>query len=192
MLDVAQGFRRLLEALDRLQIQYMVGGSLANSAHGIYRSTNHIDIVARLSECDVRQLASELAGDFYADADAMLDALRRGRPFNVIHLGSSSKVDIFPASDAFTNAQVERARVEEIVLGAGEAVKCRVATPEDTILAKLMWYRAGGEQSERQWSDLRGVRSVQADRLDRAYLDAWARTLRVADLWQRLLNEGTT
>ena len=190
MLDVAQGFRRLLEALDRLQIQYMAGGSIASSAHGIYRSTNGIDIVARLSERDVRQLASELAGDFYADVDAMLDALRRGRPFTVIHLGSSSKVDIFPVSDAFTNAQVERARVEEIVLGAGETVKCRVATPEDSMLAKLMWYRAGGEQSERQWN--RGVRSVQAERLDRAYLEAGAETPRVADLLQRLLNEGTT
>jgi hypothetical protein len=64
-----------------------------------------------------------------------------------------------------------------------------VASAEDTILAKLIWYRAGGEQSERQWNDVRGIRSVQGARLDRTYMRQWARHLEVDDLLDRLWSE---
>jgi len=74
-------------------------------------------------------------------------------------------------------------------LGGTEAVKCRVATAEDTILAKLTWYRQGGEQSERQWADLRGILSVQGERLDETYLRKWAYHLGVADLLERLFGQ---
>ena len=64
------------------------------------------------------------------------------------------------------------------------------ASPEDTVLAKLEWYRKGGEVSDRQWRDLLGVLKVQAGTLDRAYLDQWAGELGVADLLPRALEEA--
>jgi hypothetical protein len=64
-----------------------------------------------------------------------------------------------------------------------------VATAEDTILRKLEWYRAGGETSERQWNDLRGVLKISGARLDLAYLRQWAPFLKVEDLLDRLLAE---
>jgi hypothetical protein len=54
---------------------------------------------------------------------------------------------------------------------------------------KLLWYRAGGEQSERQWNDLRGIRAVQGEALDQAYMQQWARELKVNDLLERLFSE---
>jgi hypothetical protein len=64
-----------------------------------------------------------------------------------------------------------------------------VASAEDTILRKLEWYRAGGQTSERQWNDLRGVRDVSGKILDYAYLREWAAFLKVDDLLEELLNE---
>jgi hypothetical protein len=68
-------------------------------------------------------------------------------------------------------------------------VECSVATAEDTILRKLTWYRAGGETSERQWNDLRGVLKVSGKTLDYDYLRHWAKYLKVDDLLERLLAE---
>lgn len=69
---------------------------------------------------------------------------------------------------------------------ASEAeVSARFASPEDTILAKLEWYRAGGEVSDRQWRDILGVLLTRARELDRDYLRQWAVELAVADLLER-------
>ena len=189
-MSVQRAFQELVDTLNRLAIPYMVGGSLASSVHGIFRSTNDIDIVAVVRDEHVAPLASELAGNFYADPEMMREALRQGRPFNLIHFASGYKFDIFPAEgNPYFLEQLARCQVQALVLSEGETVGCRVATAEDTILAKLAWYRAGGEQSERHWNDVRGIRSVQRDLLDRAYMREWARHLKVDDLLEKLLSE---
>ena len=190
MQDPGLGLRRLIEALDKLEIRYVIGGSLASSVHGVFRSSNDVDIVAAIEEDHLAPLAEELARDFYADLDTMRDSLHRRKPFNLIHYGSSYKFDIFPVpNDPYYQAEIERGEVQETALGEGEVVKCRVSTPEDTVLAKLAWYRQGGEQSERQWADLRGILSVQGERLDKDYLRRWAQHLGVEDLLERLLRQ---
>jgi len=65
-----------------------------------------------------------------------------------------------------------------------------VATAEDTLLAKLEWYRIGGEVSERQWRDVLGILKVQAGRLNLAYLRRWAIELKVEDLLERAVNDA--
>ena len=62
-----------------------------------------------------------------------------------------------------------------------------VASPEDVVLAKLEWFRSGGEVSERQLRDVLGVLKVQGERLDLAYLQRWAATLGVGDLLESAL-----
>ena len=62
-----------------------------------------------------------------------------------------------------------------------------VAAAEDTIVAKLAWFRLGGETSERQWQDILGILTVQEGRLDCRYMREQAELLNVADLLQRVL-----
>jgi hypothetical protein len=75
------------------------------------------------------------------------------------------------------------------VIGGSLASTIYLATPEDTILAKLEWYRLGDEVSDRQWRDILGVLAVQGDRLDLAYMRQWAATLGVSDLLEQALRE---
>jgi hypothetical protein len=63
-----------------------------------------------------------------------------------------------------------------------------MVSPEDIVLAKLAWYRAGGETSERQWMDLEGIWRMQGSGLDRAYLEAWAEQMATRDLLRRLIH----
>ena len=51
-------------------------------------------------------------------------------------------------------------------------------TPEDILLAKLHWFRLGGETSAVQWRDILGVVRACAPSLDRAYLEQSAGKLR--------------
>jgi hypothetical protein len=55
------------------------------------------------------------------------------------------------------------------------------------VLAKLRWYRAGGESSDRQWADVLGVLRVQAGGLDLDYMRRWAKNIDVLDLLERAL-----
>jgi hypothetical protein len=181
----------VMNALARSGIRFMLGGSLASAFHGIPRSTNDIDIVADIMEQHISPLVSELAGAFYADSESMREALRLGRPFNVIHFATGDKIDIFPvAGNRHTQIEIERSKVQDVPVEEGLIVRCPVATAEDTVLAKLVWYRMGGEQSDRQWNDVRGIRSVQGPRLDHAYMQQWARELKVDDLLDRLFSEA--
>ena len=68
-------------------------------------------------------------------------------------------------------------------------VSAKFASPEDTILAKLEWYRLGNEVSERQWRDVLGVLKTRAGTLELSYLQKWADELKVSDLLERALKE---
>jgi hypothetical protein len=76
-----------------------VGGSLASSLHGIPRSTNDVDLVADLQARHVDPLIRALADRFYVPEDRVRDAVERRASFNVIHLETMFKVDIFVLKD---------------------------------------------------------------------------------------------
>jgi hypothetical protein len=56
-------------------------------------------------------------------------------------------------------------------------------------VADLEWFRAGGEVSERQWSDVVGVLRMGA-KIDRDYLVHWATALGLGDLMARALGDS--
>jgi hypothetical protein len=179
---LAQALRRLVDALDRSAIPYMIGGSMASGVHGAYRTSLDVDLVADIAPEQIARFTKELGGEFYADSDMIREALNAGRSFNLIHFATSYKFDIFPLlSGPYHQMQFSRRVTEEILL-EGETLAVPVSTAEDTLLMKLVWYRAGGEISERQWNDVRGIIAVQHNRLDRHYLTRWAAYLSVADL----------
>lgn len=178
----------LAAVFERLGVEYLVGGSLASSVYGRPRATNDVDLVAALAGCHVDAFVHALTGDYYVDADMIRDALARQASFNVIHLARMFKADVFiMKSDEY--AREEMARRVSCQIGEDAASVVHVASPEDTVLQKLDWYRRGDEISDRQWKDLIGVLEVQRGRLDVAYMNRWAPHLGVADLLERAILE---
>jgi hypothetical protein len=59
-----------------------------------------------------------------------------------------------------------------------------VASSEDIVLAKLHRYKAGGETSERQWTDILKV-IIATPKMDWAYVESWAPRLGVDALLAR-------
>lgn len=180
---------RVVRAFEALGVDYLVGGSVASSVFGEPRLTVDADLVARLLGRHAGPLVKNLAGEFYADPPAIASAIRNQSSFNLIHLETMSKVDVFVNwRGPFAEAQF--ARRQKKTVGQDEPVELYFASAEDTVLAKLDWYRKGGEVSDRQWRDLLGVLKVQADALDPAYLEHWANELGVADLLRRARSEA--
>jgi len=191
MIALATAFRELLALLDRLEIRYVVGGSVASGTHGLPRQTNDIDILAEVDEEVVDEFCDAARTSFYVDSETVEQAVQMGRPFNLIHLRGAFKFDIFPAGDsAFAKSELARRRFVTTTVSGLEDIEFAVATAEDTILAKLQWFRQGGEASERQWHDVLGLMSVQAGRLDEDYMRRWAEAIEVADLLEKILDEA--
>jgi hypothetical protein len=182
---------QVAEVLESLGVPYVIGGSMASTAHGRIRTTMDVDIVADLQSAHVDSLVKAVGDEFYIDAEAAQNAIQRRSSFSLIQLETMFKVDIFiPQNRPFDRQQL--ARREKQVIGPEPDQTAYVASAEDIILAKLEWYRLGGEVSERQWRDVHGILEVRGDRLDWDYLRYWAAELHVADLLQKVRDEKST
>ena len=92
----------LVEAFEQLGVSYHIGGSVASSVYGILRATLDADLVANLHLEQARPLVKWLEAEYYIDEDMVRDAIKRRSSFNVIHLDTMLKVDVFvPKSRLF-------------------------------------------------------------------------------------------
>lgn len=186
---IVEAIGELLAVLDQLGIAYYAGGSVASSVHGVPRYTQDVDLVADIRSEQTALLAARLQAAFYADAQQMRDAMRYGRSFNLIHLASGFKIDIFPLQkDEFHAGEMARSETRLWEVSATDSVRIQVASAEDTVLEKLRWYKRGGGISDRQWGDVLGVATTR--KLNWDYMREWALTLGVADLLERLAVEA--
>jgi hypothetical protein len=187
--DLVAALTPVVEALETLDVPYYLAGSIASSAHGIARASLDADVVADVQARHVDGLARCLTGAYYIPLDTMRLAVSEQRSFNLIHLTTMFKIDVFVQKgrpyDRVAAARAQR----QVIDGLSESPRFLVASAEDTVLAKLEWFRLGGETSERQWWDIVGVLRVAAT--DRSYLHRWALALGVADLLDRALEQAT-
>jgi len=179
---------QVTQVLEELEIPYLIGGSLASSVHGLIRTTQDADLLVDIRQDHLPLFKKLIEPIFYFDEQAASAAIVQHGSFNLLHRSSFFRVDIFVARDrAFDKAQILRAKRE--VLSVDPLVEAKIATAEDSLLAKLEWYKLGNESSERQWQDILGVLKVQSDRLNNDYLEKWATELEVADLLVRAKKE---
>lgn len=178
------------QMFDALGVPWLIGGSVASSIRGEPRSTNDLDLVADLGTEHVQPLVWALMDVYYVDEDAVRAATLRRSCFNIIHLATMLKVDIFvPRRDATLNAQLARrqlVRIGDLVSG----ITLPLASAEDMVLQKIRWFEKGGGSSQQQWRDIMGMLKVQGDTLDRAYLLDQAEQMGIRLLLDQALQDG--
>lgn len=174
--------RQLAGTLDALGIRYVVAGSVASTLHGRPRSTLDVDFVLQLEPGRAADLERALEPEFWVSPGCIVEAAQLHSQCNAIHRRLFVKADLYvrPPTGIYVS-EIERA----VSLDLGEGRSVRVASAEDTVLQKLVWYRAGDEVSERQWLDVLGVLKHKGAAIDRGYLDRWARELGLVDLLEQ-------
>jgi hypothetical protein len=171
---------RIVGLLDAAGVPFMIAGSFASAAHGLPRATQDLDLVIDPPGPDaldafVRSLSPD---EYYVDADAVRDALHRRSMFNVVDHASGWKVDfIIRKNRAFSRDEFAR-RMKFTLFD----VPVHMASPEDTIIAKLEWSKQSGG-SERQRRDIAGILATVGQELDRAYVERWVNSLDLLDEW---------
>ena len=187
--DLLAALGPVLDLLRELGVRHYIGGSIASSAHGVARASIDVDIVVELGPEHSERLSLGLRDGYYVPEARVRDAVARRTSFNLIHLETMVKVDVFVSKGRpFDRRAMERVRLEPA--GSAGERPLPLASAEDVVLAKLEWFRQGGEVSERQRTDVLGVLRASGASMDVAYLDQGARELGVADLLARALHEA--
>ena len=175
--------RIAVQTLERLGVSYAIVGSFASGTWGESRFTQDIDIVIDLKSSQVGPLCGAFSEpDFYVSEATAQEAVRQRGQFNVIHPASGNKIDFMIAGET-PWAVVQLQRSKRVPLFTD--LDANVATPEDVILGKLVYYREGG--SEKHLRDISGILMISGDSVDRSYIRQFAATLGVAEIWQAVL-----
>jgi hypothetical protein len=170
--------------LEAQKVDYMIVGSIASAAYGEARFTNDVDVVIDLNEIQAAGLCNAFPpDDFYVSRSAALEAVRLKRQFNVIHPASGNKVDFMIARlDPWGRAQLARRHQRHILPDC----LAYAASPEDIILAKMIYYREG--KSEKHTRDITGILKISGDEIDREYISEWAERLDLNAIWEMILS----
>jgi len=114
------------------------------------------------------------------------DAVKRAATFNIIHLETMFKVDVFVAGEgSHSESEITRRVAFELEISGSNEVY--LTSPEDLIIEKLIWYEKGHRISSNQLNDVKGIIKIQKTRLDWDYLRGQAVERNVSDLLNQIL-----
>jgi hypothetical protein len=185
--DILLAVQPVIQAFEKISIPYYIGGSIASSVYGMARATMDVDVIADLKVTHIPRLKQILENKYYIDAEMIADAIRTNSSFNLIHLETMIKIDVFiHKNEPYQNEALQRKRKD--TLEDNGKIQFYFSSPEDIIIHKLQWYKMGGLVSERQWFDIIGVVKVQDDLLDKKYLKRWSKKLGLSSLLKDAFN----
>ena len=180
--------------LEVLGLSYCVGGSFASGAYGRARTTYDLDILLALRATHITEFIGAFQEDFDLNPAEVSEAVQLAPQYattpehraliKIYHRRSHFRIDFFVSSGrAFEREQFQRC-VRQIIATNPE-IDAAFSSPEDTILAKLEWFRLGNYASTHQWPDVQAMILIQHEVLAWDYLRQWADTLGVRDLLER-------
>ena len=188
--DILQAIQPVILAFGKLSIPYYIGGSIASSIYGIARSTMDVDIVADIKIKNVSSLKKILEKEYYIDENMIKDAIHNFSSFNLIHLDTMIKIDVFIYKHQSYQEEAFRRRQKDTLEDSEYAAEFYFSSPEDIILNKLQWYEMDNRVSDSQWLDVIGVIKVQHNNLDDDYLRKWGKDLGLLKLLTTAFQEA--
>ncbi len=188
--DILVALKSVINIFEKLSIPYYIGGSIASSIYGMARATMDVDIVADIDTHHIPALKQHLENDYYMDEDMIKEAILNKSSFNLIHLETVLKIDVFIyKDDPYHRIAIQR-KLKDTLEEDNTDTTFYFSSPEDIIINKLIWYKMGGGVSDRQWLDVIGVIKVQGESLDKTYLKDWSQKLQILELLNKAFDES--
>lgn len=171
--DQKSVLKDVIERFEKLEIPYMLSGSMAMISYAMMRMTNDIDIVIEAKSEDAPKIIKEFEADYYVPQNRVKDSIHRQSMFNLLHQTKIVKIDCVLRKDtefqklAFSNRRKIKFTDFDVW----------TISRDDLILSKLNW--AKKSRSEMQ---MRDVASIIRNGYDKEYVELWAEKLDVTDL----------
>jgi hypothetical protein len=177
----------VLDALEKSEIPYMIGGAVAAWAWGEPRATRDLDLVIQIPDSAVDKLSQELEKrEMYLPAEIIRERMKDRRedvPINAIHGASGFKADLYILREGDTFREEAFRRRVLVDLGPGLG-KVFLHTPEDLIIYKLLYYSISDQT--KHLHDITSIVQTMGDQLDMAYIDKWVTVKERLDLWKSI------
>lgn len=169
--------------LDSSKIPYMITGSWSSIYYGRPRASHDIDFVVELQTEGVGKITeifSRLPETFMIQPETIKEAIKNKSQFQAVHLPTMLKMDFWILTDEeFDKSRFLRRKRIRLFNQYME-----MATPEDTIIQKLIWFSKG--EIEKHLIDAAFVLQIQGKKLDRKYLNQWINKLKLKKYFEML------
>lgn len=173
-------FQKVIDVLDSCNIPYMLSGSVAMSLYIVPRATQDFDFIIHLQPQDIGRFVENFKEGYYCDIDAIEDAVKNQRMFNIIDHATGFKADfVVLKNEPFRQNEFTR-RIPLNFFGK----TIYVVSQEDLIISKLIWIQQ--LQSAVQMADIRNL--VVTENIDWEYVNFWVKELKLNTF--NLLNHG--
>lgn len=177
-----QAVARLIEALEREGVPYMLVGAFSSNLYGVPRSTNDADIVVQFNSFNLLEFCQGLGNEYVLDRQMMIEGFT-GSVRNVITFTPTGfQIEVFRlGEDPHDRERFERRRRQRVPECSGEAW---VAAAEDVVIQKLRWAR------RKDLDDVVNLLAVSGGMLDWDYLSRWTDSHGTSDLLEQLRREA--
>lgn len=186
MRDIGQEelLKRITALLQTVGIPYMITGALSVIFYGRPRASHDIDFVVEVKKEAIDGLLKAFLAlphrEFIVQENLIKEAVLHKSMFNVLHLPTMLKLDFFLLkNESFDQTRFKRKKTLTIF-----DQDMTLASPEDTILIKLLWYE--DSHIEKHLIDAAFIYQIQKKLLDNKYLIEWAKKHKTTKLLRSL------
>jgi hypothetical protein len=160
--------QKLIKALEVEGVDYMFVGGFATGYYNRFRLTVDIDCVLQMYPSNIEKIVKHFP-EWLPFVQAFKENAERGIVFNLTDFETGVKYDFMLYQDSDYNwAAFQRRRLVDFM-----GNMYYIASPEDLIIAKLIWYNLS--KSGKQWDDLETL--IQLEGLNMEYLSIWTTKL---------------
>lgn len=181
-----QAATAVVDALESLQIPYMLVGSFSSNFYGVSRLTRDADFVVQFENHSIDEIGKLLGKEFTIDPQMAFEMATLTFHHIIQLVDNPFKIELFHLSDDDHDRARFGRRIRVPFLGRN----AWLPTKEDVIVMKLRWLHRVNRPKDRE--DVRDVLVIQKNAIDWPYVESWCERHGTRLLLEEIRQEAAT